>query len=95
MLFFIDIADKQTLTQCRCLLNVLFCALEGLTTLQKWCDNERVAELVFIMPTLCRIQDEDTFDGYLLLHLQVLWLCALNNYWILLSKKKRSILFVL
>ena len=43
--YFINIAGKQGLTQYSFLSNVLFCALEGLTTLQNLCDNERVAEL--------------------------------------------------
>lgn len=43
--YFVNTTDKQGLIQYKCLLNVLFCALEGLTTLQNLCDKERVAEL--------------------------------------------------
>ena len=43
--YFVDIADNQRLIQYDLLSNVLFCALEGLTTLQNPCDNERATEL--------------------------------------------------
>ena len=73
--------DKQKLTQYNFLLNVLFYALEGLTTLQNLCDNERVAEFVTItQPIYIHLYIAKPLLPYSMYAHQHLWVLGIQTF---------------